>query len=65
MDKHLLSIDEIRINNLAYAYWQARGQPLGTPEVDWFAAEKTLGGPFEPQLPLLAEHWGPNEADWR
>ena len=65
MDKHLLSLDEIRISNLAYAYWQARGRPWGSPEVDWLAAERTLGGPFEPQLLLPGEHWGANEASWR
>ena len=27
---------------LAYANWERRGRPLGSPEVDWFAAERTL-----------------------
>lgn len=27
---------------LAYEYWERRGSPWGSPEVDWFAAEKTL-----------------------
>jgi hypothetical protein len=27
---------------LAYQYWQARGMPQGSPEVDWVAAEQTL-----------------------
>ena len=27
---------------LAYRYWERRGRPLGSPEVDWFAAERTL-----------------------
>jgi len=27
---------------LAYEYWERRGRPLGSPEVDWFAAERTL-----------------------
>jgi len=27
---------------LAYEYWEGRGHPLGSPEVDWFAAERTL-----------------------
>ena len=27
---------------LAYEYWERRGRPIGSPEVDWFAAEKTL-----------------------
>lgn len=28
---------------LAYEYWQRRGCPLGSPDVDWLAAEKELG----------------------
>ena len=27
---------------LAYEYWERRGRPLGSPEVDWSAAERTL-----------------------
>jgi Protein of unknown function (DUF2934) len=27
---------------LAYQFWEQRGRPFGSPEVDWFAAKKTL-----------------------
>ena len=27
---------------LAYQLWEQRGRPVGSPEVDWFAAEETL-----------------------
>jgi hypothetical protein len=27
---------------LAYELWERRGCPLGSPEVDWLAAEQTL-----------------------
>ena len=27
---------------LAYQFWEQRGRPVGSPEVDWFAAEKVL-----------------------
>ena len=27
---------------LAYQLWEHRGRPFGSPEVDWFAAEKAL-----------------------
>jgi hypothetical protein len=27
---------------LAFKYWQDRGEPFGTPEVDWFRAEEEL-----------------------
>jgi DUF2934 family protein len=30
------------IAKLAYALWQQRGCPYGTPEFDWFEAERTL-----------------------
>ena len=30
------------VERLAYQHWEARGMPLGSPEVDWFAAEREL-----------------------
>ena len=27
---------------LAYQFWEQRGRPFGSPEVDWLAAEKAL-----------------------
>jgi Protein of unknown function (DUF2934) len=30
------------VAKLAYQYWEERGMPLGSPEVDWFAAEREL-----------------------
>jgi hypothetical protein len=27
---------------LAYKYWERRGRPLGSPEIDWFQAERVL-----------------------
>jgi hypothetical protein len=27
-----------RIERLAYSYWEQRGRPHGSPEVDWFRA---------------------------
>jgi hypothetical protein len=32
----------------AYYFWQQRGCPVGTPEVDWFRAEEQLTGQIEP-----------------
>jgi hypothetical protein len=31
-----------QVARLAYALWQERGCPEGTPEVDWFQAEQQL-----------------------
>ena len=30
------------VARLAYKLWVERGSPLGSPEVDWFAAEKAV-----------------------
>ena len=40
-DRHELT------EKLAYIYWERRGRPLGSPEVDWAAAEKTLASSFK------------------
>ena len=31
-----------KVAKLAYEYWQARGCPLGSPDVDWLEAEQAL-----------------------
>jgi len=30
------------LTKLAYEYWERRGRPFGTAEIDWSSAEKTL-----------------------
>lgn len=30
------------VAKLAYQLWEERGRPLGSPEVDWFAAEQAV-----------------------
>ena len=30
------------VANLAYALWQERGRPEGSPEVDWIRAEQLI-----------------------
>jgi len=30
------------VQKLAYQRWEKRGRPLGSPEIDWFAAEKAM-----------------------
>lgn len=45
------------VERLAYQYWERRGMPLGSPEIDWFAAERALyeslvaSGSFSPSSP--------------
>ena len=50
-----------RLRSLAYQFWQQRGCPFGSPDKDWFHAEKVLNGrPSEVPLPLYAfgiERW--------
>ena len=30
------------VQKLAYQHWEERGRPLGSPEIDWLAAEKAV-----------------------
>ena len=30
------------VQKLAYQQWEKRGSPLGSPEIDWFAAERAV-----------------------
>ena len=30
------------VEKLAYKLWEQRGRPLGSPDVDWFAAEQAV-----------------------
>ena len=43
MRKASLGGDELQqVEELAYALWVERGCPVGSPEVDWFEAERRL-----------------------
>jgi Protein of unknown function (DUF2934) len=64
MNRHHTNVDHSRIANLAYAYWQERGRPLGSPEVDWLKAEARIGGPVRNELPLLSVRFEPNQDAW-
>jgi Protein of unknown function (DUF2934) len=46
---------------LAYQFWEQRGRPFGSPEVDWFAAKKTLALSERLQLLLYGITLEPNE----
>lgn len=51
------------IQSLAYELWRQRGCPVGSPEVDWFAAERVLPawvGDSGRGLPYALSAW--NEA---
>ena len=48
--------DEDAIRNIAYALWERRGAPIGSPDVDWIEAEKQL---HEGRLDLRADQQQP------
>jgi ubiquitin len=61
-DRHELT------EKLAYANWERRGRPLGSPEVDWTAAEKTLASSFrysEQELPSYSLQMEPYEGSYQ
>ena len=37
-----------RISHLAYQFWQQRGRPFGSPEIDWTHAEYQIKRDMEP-----------------
>ena len=54
------------IAKLAYELWERRGRPLGSPEIDWHAAENALGVPdSQEQFSLLSVRMEPEEGPYR
>ncbi len=49
------------VQKLAYQYWEQRGRPFGSPEIDWFAAEKAVGS----YLQVSGIESGPDEGLYR
>ena len=41
-ETNAIAIREDDIAVLAYALWEKRGHPIGSPEEDWFQAERAL-----------------------
>jgi len=50
---------------LAYQLWESRGRPFGSPEVDWFSAERTLASAQRDPKPDLPLRGGTLEANER
>lgn len=42
MDKINLYTDDSQIKQLAYHFWEERGRPQGSPDEDWYRAERSL-----------------------
>jgi hypothetical protein len=52
----------------AYQLWQERGSPMGSPEVDWFAAEKAIDAEsslFGGDIPFSTFKMEPDEGPWK
>jgi len=49
------------VQKLAYQHWEQRGRPIGSPAVDWLAAEKTVRS----YLLTSAIELGPDEGLYR
>ena len=59
------NLDELT-RKLAYEYWERRGRPLGSPEIDWAAAEKALASSLKHrELPLVSLQMEPYEGAYR
>lgn len=53
---------------LAYIYWERRGRPIGSPEIDWFRAENDLARIRERpgrDFSLSSLRLGPDEGPFR
>jgi len=50
---------------LAYQLWDQRGRPFGSPEVDWYAAEKALASSTSMELPLYGITLEADEGPYR
>ena len=54
------------IAKLAYELWERRGRPLGSPEIDWYAAESALGvRDLQEQFSLPGVRFEPEEGSYR
>jgi hypothetical protein len=68
-----MAVDKIAARNahilterIAYEVWERRGHPLGSPEADWFAAERRLASMFgDSKLPVYAFRMEPGEGRYR
>jgi Protein of unknown function (DUF2934) len=49
--RNTIEPDHFAVDNLAFDLWCLRGCPEGSPEVDWFAAEKQL----KSERPMIEE----------
>lgn len=54
------------IASLAYELWERRGRPLGSPEIDWHAAENALDVRYSrEEFSLPGVRFEPDEGPYR
>jgi hypothetical protein len=46
MDRNTSDRHSAEIEKLAYRFWEERGRPFGSPEEDWFKAEREFRREF-------------------
>jgi hypothetical protein len=60
MSESRSSFDHHYIAQLAYTYWEQRGRPTGSPEVDWHRAVAALSTFSDVDVPVSAFALGPD-----
>ena len=53
------------IAKFAYELWERRGRPLGSPDIDWYAAESHLGVRDSQEQFYLSLSLEPEEGPYR
>jgi Protein of unknown function (DUF2934) len=62
MDRNTSDRHSAEIEKLAYRFWEERGRPFGSPEEDWFKAEREFRREFyelSERLPFSSLMMGP------
>jgi Protein of unknown function (DUF2934) len=45
----MLELEPMEVAIMAYQLWEVRGCPYGSPEDDWYKAERRIKAPPEPE----------------
>jgi len=64
MRKGRIMDEHARVASLAYACWERRGRPIGSPDVDWREAVAALARVVCNPVPISALGLEPNEGSW-
>jgi hypothetical protein len=62
MNYDFSNLHQKEVERLAYRFWEKRGRPVGSPNIDWFQAEQLLRKMDSPmRLPFSSILMGPVE----